>query len=144
MSILDALERTTLDEMRSIEMDEARELLDLPEAPRPADDTDAPARLLPEFDSLVLAHADRTRIVPKEHQGRITTKNLRVRATALWDGFAVGTWTLTTTRGVATVTLEPFARLPKGATAALREEAQGLLRFAEPEAKGHEVVFAAP
>lgn len=35
MSILDALERSTLDEMRSIEMDEARELLDLPEAELP-------------------------------------------------------------------------------------------------------------
>ena len=123
--------------------DEAgRELLDLPDAPRPADDTDAPARLLPEFDSLMLAHADRTRIVPKRHQGRITTKNLRVRATALWDGFVVGTWTLARTRGVATLTVEPFARLPKGATAALREEAERLLRFAEPEAKGHEVVLA--
>lgn len=121
-----------------------RELLDVPDAPRPGDDADAPARLLPEFDSLVLAYADRTRIVPAPHQGRITTKNLRVRAVFLWDGFAAGTWALATARRTATVTLTPFSRLPKGATAALREEAEALARFTEPDARSHEVAFAAP
>ena len=35
-----------------------RELFDLPEAPRPGEGVDAPARLLGEFDSLLLAHAN--------------------------------------------------------------------------------------
>lgn len=140
--------RAALDRLRpglvALRDEGGRELLDLPDSPRPGDDAEAPARLLPEFDSLVLAYADRARIVPAAHQGRITTRNLRVRAVFLWDGFAAGTWTLPVARRTATLTLEPFARLPRGAAAALREEAEALARVAEPEATGHEVVFAAP
>ena len=65
-----------------------RELFDLPDAPRPGEDVPAPARFLPEFDNLVLAHADRTRLLADEHRGALVTKNLRVgrpsSGTAWW------------------------------------------------------------
>ena len=64
---------------------------DLKDAPRPPEDTPAPVRLLPDFDNLVLAHADRTRVVADEHRGKIATKNLQIRATFLVDGVAAGT-----------------------------------------------------
>ena len=35
-----------------------RELFDLPEAPRPPEETPAPARFVADFDNLVLAHAE--------------------------------------------------------------------------------------
>ena len=63
-----------------------RELFDLPDAPRPDAGVPAPARLLPEFDNLVLAHDDRSRVIADEHRPLVTTKNLRVKATFLVDG----------------------------------------------------------
>jgi hypothetical protein len=111
-----------------------RELFDLPGAPRPDADVPAPARFLPEFDNLVLAHADRTRLIADEHRGALVTKNLRVRATFLWDGMVAGTWQIERTRGAATLAMTPFRSLPPGASKALTAEAEGLLRFAAGDA----------
>jgi hypothetical protein len=69
-----------------------RTLFDLPDAPRPGEDVPAPVRLLPEFDSLLLAYKDRTRVVAEEHRRSLTTKNLRIKATFLVDGFVAGSW----------------------------------------------------
>lgn len=116
-------------------------LLDLPGTPRPDGDVEAPARFLPEFDSLLLAHADRTRIVADEHRPGLVTKNLRVRAVFLWDGFAAGTWEVKATKKLATMTLQPFAKLPREARKPLVEEGERLLRFAEPDAADVRVDF---
>ncbi len=93
--------------------DKGRELFDLPDAPRPGEDVPAPARFLPEFDSLVLAHADRRRIISDAHRPMLTTKNLRVRAVFLWGGFAHGIWETEYKRRVATLRMRPFEPLPK-------------------------------
>ncbi|MDL4770590.1 winged helix DNA-binding domain-containing protein [Actinomadura xylanilytica] len=119
-----------------------RELFDLPDAPRPDEDAPAPARFLPEFDSLVLAHADRTRVISDAHRPALTTKNLRVRATFLWDGFACGTWEMESRRTTATLRLRPFEPLPREALDDLTAEGRALLRFAEPDAKDHVVTVA--
>jgi hypothetical protein len=111
-----------------------RELFDLPGAPRPDEGVAAPPRLLPEFDSLLLAHADRTRIVADEHRRGLVTKNLRVRATFLLDGVIQGTWTVTRARTAATLELAPFTPLRKRVLEPLCEEAEAMLRFVEPDA----------
>jgi hypothetical protein len=110
-----------------------RELFDLPGAPRPEADVPAPPRFLPEFDNLVLAHADRRRLIADEHRGALVTKNLRVRATFLWDGTVAGTWEMQRTRGVATLVMAPFRPLPARAARALTAEAEALLRFARDD-----------
>ncbi|XRQ16118.1 winged helix DNA-binding domain-containing protein [Actinomadura welshii] len=122
--------------------DRGRELFDLPDAPRPGEDVPAPPRFLPEFDSLVLAHADRRRVIADAHRPQLTTKNLRVRAVFLWDGFAHGTWETEYKRKVATLRLRPFDPLPRAAVEELTREGESLLRFLEPDAKETVVALA--
>jgi hypothetical protein len=121
------------------EDERGRELFDLPDAPRPDEDVPAPPRFLPEFDNLVLAHADRTRVLADEHRPLVVTKNLRVRATFLWDGFVRGTWEVERKKDVAILKLTPFGPLPKRASKELAAEGEGLLRFVEEGATVFEV-----
>lgn len=121
-------------ELASFRDERGRELLDLPDAPRPGGDVEAPPRLLPDFDSLVLAHEDRSRVIDDDHRGLVATKNLRIRATFLAGGRVRGTWSVERKGKRAKLTMVPFARLPRGAAGALREEADALLRFLEEDA----------
>lgn len=98
------------------------ELFDLPDAPRPAPETPAPPRFLPEFDNLLLSHADRTRIVPPQVKGRSWTGN-QAHRTLLVDGFLAGLWTEDT--GVLTVEL--FAAVTKAVEAEIVAEGERLL-----------------
>ncbi|MEO8275204.1 MAG: crosslink repair DNA glycosylase YcaQ family protein [Thermoanaerobaculia bacterium] len=92
-----------------------RELFDLPAAPRPAGATAAPVRYLPEYDNLLLAHDDRSRIFAPEHRPRVTLKNLQVRATFFVDGFVAGTWRVESKKPAATLVVEPFKVLKREA-----------------------------
>jgi hypothetical protein len=121
-----------------------RELFDVPGAPRPDPDTPAPPRFLPEFDSLVLAHADRSRLLADEHRPGLVTKNLRVKATFLQDGSVAGTWTVERKRGVATLCIAPFEPLPRKAAAELVAEGERLLRFGEGEDSALDVKIDSP
>lgn len=100
------------------------ELFDLPDAPRPDEDTPAPPRFLPEFDNLLLSHADRTRVVPAEYKAR-TWRGNQSHRTFLVDGFLAGIWRLeeTGTGATATLTVEPFGTLGRAQRAAVTEEA---------------------
>jgi len=120
-----------------------RELFDLPGAPRPDAETPAPPRFLPEFDNLVLAHDDRSRVIADEHRPLVTTKNLRVRATFLLDGAVAGTWSVELKRKVATLELAPFGALSGRARKALEPEGEALLRFVEPGARAWDLKVAA-
>jgi hypothetical protein len=137
---------TVIDGMRD-ELEEfkhgRRTLFDLPGAPRPDADVPAPPRLLPEFDSLLLAHRDRTRVITDEQRKSLATKNLRVKATFLVDGFAAGSWSMARKRDAATLTFAPFARLPRAVADELAAEGEALLRFVEEDAAEHRIEFSA-
>ncbi|MDX2881244.1 DNA glycosylase AlkZ-like family protein, partial [Streptomyces ipomoeae] len=98
------------------------ELFDLPDAPRPDPDTPAPPRLLPEFDNLLLSHADRSRVVPADLKGR-TWQGNQAHRTFLVDGFLAGIWKL----DGDVLTLEPFHRLTGDQRADLMAEAEHTL-----------------
>ncbi|MFL5537500.1 MAG: winged helix DNA-binding domain-containing protein [Longimicrobiaceae bacterium] len=120
--------------------EDGAELFDLPDAPRPDGDIPAPPRFLPEYDNLLLSHADRARVIPPEHRERVS-RSLG-RPMFLVDGFAAGTWRVERERDRATLRVEPFAPLPDGVRAALGEEGARLLAFAAHDAGEHDVHFA--
>jgi hypothetical protein len=107
---------------------EKTELFDLPDAPRPDEDTPAPVRFLPEYDNLLLAHADRSRLISDDHRKRIATNNLRLPGTFLIDGTVAGMWTAPKKKGEKTG-LEPFVKLDRATKKALDEEASALAAF---------------
>ena len=67
-------------------------LHDIPGAPRPPADTPAPPRLLPMWDSVLLAHADRSRVIPPQYRPLVTRTNGDVLPTLLVDGRVAGVW----------------------------------------------------
>ncbi|MFF9622839.1 winged helix DNA-binding domain-containing protein [Streptomyces griseosporeus] len=105
------------------------ELFDLPDAPRPDPDTPAPPRFLPEFDNLLLSHADRTRVIPPEHWGRSWQGNVAY-STLLVDGFLAGLWAL---RDDALV-IEEFGTLGAAQRADVVAEAERVLGVLHPGA----------
>jgi len=103
--------------------------------------TPAPPRFLPAFDNMLLAHADRTRVIADEHRPRVFAGNVILGA-VLVDGFVRGTWTITRQGGVATLRIAPFAPLPPRDRAALAEEGVRLLAFAAADTQTHDIQFA--
>jgi hypothetical protein len=132
--------------LRIFRDERGRELFDMPDAPMPDPDTPAPPRFLPEFDNLILSHADRTRVIAEEYRKAIASKNGMVPATVLVDGFVRGTWTTERSRGKANLEIKPFEPLIKEDRDALAEEGERLIRFvAEPDgAESYEIRFAEP
>lgn len=113
-----------------------RELLDLPDAPRPDEGVEAPVRYLPDFDNVILAHDDRARLIDDADRARIFNKaNLRVLPTILVDGRVAGSWAITGTKTRPALVVTPFAPLGGRDRASLAEEGERLLRFAEPAGK---------
>jgi hypothetical protein len=116
-----------------------KDLYDVPDAPRPDEDTDAPVRYLPEFDNVLLSHVKRSRIIADEYKPAVFTKNLRVKSTYLVDGMVAGLWISELKRGVATLRLTPFGKLTKKVRTELEKEGTSLLEFLEPAAKSYAV-----
>jgi hypothetical protein len=115
---LDALEP-----LRRMRDENGRELLDLPRAPLPSADTPAPVRFLPKWDNTLLAHADRTRVLPEDLRKTVIAKNGDVTQTYLVDGLVAGSWAADKRGKIA---LTPFAPLPRAARREVEDEAARL------------------
>lgn len=129
-------------ELDRFEGEDGRILYDLPDAPRPGPDTKAPVRLLPWFDSALLAyaHGKRQRIIPDDARSAVyLSANLQVKPTFLVDGTVAGIWSLDTKRKQATVTLTPVRKLTATDRKKVTAEAERLARFCQPDAGSYEV-----
>jgi hypothetical protein len=101
-------------------------LFDVPRAPRAAGDVPAPVRFLPAFDSIILAHRDRSRVVPLEYVEAVFNKrNATTRNTFTVDGFVAGAWRIEKRR----IVVEPFAPLPLRARREVDAEGERLLAW---------------
>ena len=135
--------RSMRSQLREFRDDRGRELFDVVDGARPDADVPAPVRFLPEFDNLLLAHADRTRVIADEHRGMVVTKNLRVHATFLVDGFVAGIWRIERKKASATMRMTPFTPLTDQVKNALSSEGERLLRFVEADASQFDIHFEA-
>jgi hypothetical protein len=129
------------DRLRTYRDPEAPLLFDLADHDPPDPDRDVPVRYLPEFDTTLLSHADRRRVIADEHRPRVFSSGGIIRATVLVDGFVAGTWQLHRSRTTATLAVEQFGLLAAPARSALADEGQGLLRLLAPDSPTHDIRF---
>jgi hypothetical protein len=101
------------------------ELFDVPDGPVPDADTPAPPRLMAMWDSVLLAYADRGRVIPHEYRRTIIRPNGDVLPTLLVDGYVAGVWRPTDGGIEATA----FRALPDQSWAGLADEARALVGF---------------
>jgi winged helix DNA-binding protein len=119
--------------LRMFRDERGRELFDVPDGPLPDPDTPAPVRFLPEFDNVLLSHADRTRIVSDDDRRRfgiIATR--RTYGTALIDGRVAVMWRSEREKGKVALEVLSLRPLTKGELTELSDEGVGLLEFLAP------------
>ncbi len=138
--VFDAL-RTSLVTFRD---DQGVELFDLPHAPRPGEDVEAPIRFLPEFDNVLLAYRNRSRIIADKYKARVYPNNGMIQPTVLIDGFVEAKWRLSSERGKASIEVEMFRRISKNERANLKAEGARLLVFLTEKAKARDIRISGP
>ena len=114
-----------LEPLRRFRDEQGRELFDVPRGLLPDGDTPAPVRFLPKWDNVLLAWADRTRILPEQFRKKVIRMNGDVAQSFLVDGFVAGTWAAEGGR----VTIEPFVKLSRPVQRELKEERERLEAF---------------
>ena len=114
-----------LEPLRRFRDERGRELLDVPRAPLPDAGTPAPVRFLPKWDNVLLAFADRTRVLPEPYRKTVIGTNGDVAQTFLVDGLVAGTWRVEKGH----IATEPFAPLSRSVQRELRDEAERLEAF---------------
>jgi hypothetical protein len=113
-----------------------RELFDLPDAPRPDPQTPAPPHFLPEYDNVLLAHEDRSRIMDRLQTERLTPSGTWI-GHVLVDGMRAGSWKADVTGDAATLGIRAVAPAPD-----VEAEGAALLELIAPDARRRDVVFA--
>jgi hypothetical protein len=104
-----------------------RELFDLPDGPRPDSDTPAPVRYLPEYDNVLLGHADRSRFGADERVAGLFGERPIGLGTILVDGTVCGTWRVRRDREGAIMDIQTVDPLSPADGADVEDEGAALL-----------------
>lgn len=128
--------------LRTFHDTDGREYFDVPDGPRPDPDTPAPVRLLPQYDNVLLSHADRSRFAGGEDYGGLWLGATGFLGNLLVDGLLVGTWRFDqptravqrgTKPGVLTVTT--IRALTRQDASAVEAEARRFVAFVSPRGR---------
>jgi uncharacterized protein YcaQ len=93
-------------------------------------DEPAPVRLLPKFDSILLGHKDRSRIVKDQYKKLVfKPKAGDIAATVLVDGQVAGTWRHKRKRHTLAVSVKPFEKMAKADVEEVKQQAKGLSQY---------------
>lgn len=113
------------DSLERFEGPDGAELFDVPGGLLPPEDSPPPPRLMAMWDSVLLAYADRSRIIPPDYRRLVMRSNGDVLPTLLVDGYVAGVWRPVEGGIEATA----FHRLSAEAWDGLEAEARGILKF---------------
>lgn len=120
-----------------------RVLYDLPDQPILEADLPAPIRFLPEYDNILIAHKDRTRILPEAQRKKVFVSAGRVLGSVLVDGFVAAIWKVLRGKTAATLRVTLFDKQSDDVLESIEAEGLALARFIEEDAERHRVEFAA-
>ncbi|MGH9210853.1 MAG: winged helix DNA-binding domain-containing protein [Acidimicrobiales bacterium] len=122
-----------------------RELFDVPDSPRADPDVAVPTRFLPEYDNVLLSHADRSRFLVKNEAERLYSLGERAVGAVLHDGLLRATWRLERDRssGSAAMVVGYLGCLPDGAGEAIEAEGRRLLGLVAADAAESDLRFVA-
>lgn len=113
-------------DLRRFQDEAGKELLDLPDAPLPDEDTPAPPRLLPHWDANLLVHARRTGILPEAYRPNLfSSKRPFSAGVILVDGRVVGEWSVRDGHVIPTI----YEELSASDIAEVEDEAARLDEF---------------
>ncbi|WP_328944605.1 winged helix DNA-binding domain-containing protein [Streptomyces sp. NBC_00250] len=111
--------------LEQLEGSDGTVLHDVPGAVLPDEDVPAPPRLMAMWDSILLAYADRSRVIPAEYRKHVIRVNGDTLPTLLVDGYVAGVW-----RPVeGGIEASAFHPLPARVWAELASEAEALDGF---------------
>ncbi len=115
--------------LRVFRDERGRELFDLPDAPRPDPTVAAPPRFLPEYDNVLLSHADRRRFVSEEDRRRLSAGTRAVQGSVLVDGMLAATWRI----DGSTLVVDHLHPLPTRTADRVAAEGRRLMRLLHPD-----------
>jgi DNA glycosylase AlkZ-like len=119
-------------ELRTFRDQRGHELFDVADGLLPRPSVAAPVRFLPEYDNILVAYADRSRIIPEPHRQRATTQ--LGGCAVLVDGFVRALWCVERTKRAATLEVELFDADARRAKRAIAREGEELLAFVAGDA----------
>jgi uncharacterized protein YcaQ len=88
-------------------------------------------RLLPSFDSYLLAHREKDHLLSAKHYKRVYRNQGWISPVVLIDGAVKGVWAYKHHGARLVVSIEPFGRLSRGERASIVREAESLGKFFE-------------